>query len=518
VRTRPDAPALHYFDATLTHAEADAAAHALAAGLRSLGVAPGDRVALYLQNDPQFVIGLHAAWLLGAVVVPVNPMLKARELHHHLADCGATVVVCLESLAATAAQALPGTAVEHVVTTSEFEFLRTVPALLRDVRRTEARGAARFGDLLRRHAGERVAAVLPDPDDPALLCYTSGTTGPPKAAILTHRGLSAAEAYHRVAGVDEHDVVVGAAPLFHLTGLTGHIGIARHCAIPLVLFHRFEAGELLRQVQRRGATFMIAALTAYIALLDHPELASHDVSTLRKTFTGGAPVSPAVVAAWEAATGSLLHPVYGLTETTGASHLAPLGIRAPVDPATGALSVGLPIPNVVATIVDAEDGEAELGPGEVGEIVVAGPGVVPGYWNKPEETAHALRDGFMHTGDIGTADADGWFYLLDRAKDMIVASGYKVWPREVEDVLYEHPAVREAAVVGAPDRYRGETVKAYVSLRADASDVSPDELIAHCRERLAAYKYPRAVEIRDELPKTASGKLLRRVLAEEAAS
>jgi long-chain acyl-CoA synthetase len=516
VRERPDAPALHYFDATLTHAEADAAAHELAAGLRAAGVGPGDRVALYLQNVPAFVVSLHAAWLVGAAAVPVNPMLKPRELHHHLADCGARLVVCLESLAETVEQARPGTAVERVVTTSELEFLDAVPNALRAARRIDAPGAVRLADLLREHAGERVDVPAVDPSSPALLCYTSGSTGPPKGAILTHGCLTAAEAYHRSAGVDEHDVVLGAAPLFHLTGLTGHIAIARHCAVPLVLFHRFDAGECLRMIERWRATFAIAALTAYIALLDHPDLARRDISSLSKAFTGGAPVSPAVVARFERATGRTLHPVYGMTETTGATHITPLGMRAPVDPATGALSVGLPVSNVISTVVDVETGERELAPGEVGEIVVAGPGIVPGYWNQPSETAHALRGGFMHTGDIGAADADGWFYLLDRAKDMIVASGFKVWPREVEDVLYEHPSVGEAAVVGVPDDYRGETIKAFVSLRPDAAAVVPAELIEHCREHLAAYKCPRSVEILDELPKTASGKLLRRRLAEPA--
>jgi long-chain acyl-CoA synthetase len=212
-------------------------------------------------------------------------------------------------------------------------------------------------------------------------------------------------------------------------------------------------------------------------------------------------------------TGAYIHNVYGLTETTSPSHAVPLGREAPVDPATGALSVGIPVPGAVARIVDLESGTTELPPGETGEIAIRGPMVVAGYWGKPEETAYAIRDGWLHTGDVGTRDARGWFYLVDRKKDLINAAGYKVWPREVEDVLYQHPAVREAAVVGVPDPYRGETVKAFVALHQDdRGRVTPAALIEFCRTRLAAYKYPREVEIVAEVPKTATGKFLRRVL------
>jgi long-chain acyl-CoA synthetase len=230
---------------------------------------------------------------------------------------------------------------------------------------------------------------------------------------------------------------------------------------------------------------------------------------MTKVLSGGAPVFPAVVERWEGLTGNYIHNAYGLTETTSPSHVGPFGSRAPVDPTSGALSVGVPVSNTVVRVVD-DDGR-DLPVGEVGEIVIRGPQVVPGYWNKPEETAHALPEGELHTGDVGFMDADGWFYLVDRKKDQINAGGYKIWPREVEDVLYGHPAVREAAVVGVPDSYRGETVKAVVSLKAGA-ELQPDELIAFARERMAAYKYPRVVEVVDELPKTVSGKILRREL------
>jgi long-chain acyl-CoA synthetase len=235
------------------------------------------------------------------------------------------------------------------------------------------------------------------------------------------------------------------------------------------------------------------------------------MASLRTVYSGGAPIAPATADAWERRFGTRIQSAYGLTETTSPSHATPLGRRSPVDGRTGALSIGVPVFNTVVRIVG--DSGDELPPGEIGELVTSGPPVVPGYWAKPEETEQALPGGALHTGDVGFMDADGWFYLVDRKKDQINAAGYKVWPREVEDVLYEHPAVREAAVVGVPDAYRGETVKAYVSLKPGHT-TAPAELVAFCRERLAAYKYPREVELLDELPKTATGKILRRDLRE----
>jgi long-chain acyl-CoA synthetase len=344
----------------------------------------------------------------------------------------------------------------------------------------------------------------------AVLTYTSGTTGPAKGAMNTHGNIvHGARAFRDGARLDGDDVVLGIAPLFHVTGLVAHIAVALLVPMPLVLGFRFDAGEACRLAERHRATFTVAAITAYIAILDAPEAAACDLGALTKAYSGGAPVSPASAAAWEQRTGVPLHPVYGLTETTSPSHLVPLGVRPPVDPGSGALSVGRPVTGTEARIVG--PGGETLGPGETGEIAIRGPQVVPGYWRNPEATAHTFPDGELRTGDVGLVDEDGWFYVVDRLKDLINASGFKVWPRDVEDVLYRHPAVREAAVVGVPDAYRGETVKAYVSLR-DGADADADALIAFARERLASYKYPREVEIVAELPKTASGKILRREL------
>jgi long-chain acyl-CoA synthetase len=323
-----------------------------------------------------------------------------------------------------------------------------------------------------------------------------------------------AQSYRDWIGLSRDDVVLGVAPLFHITGLIGHVAVCLLVGAPLVLMYRLDPAVAIETVRDERATFTVGSITVFIALMNSPAADpaisnKEAMSSLTKIFSGGAPIPPSTVTAFQDVFGTYIHNIYGLTETTSPSHGVPLGATAPVDAASGALSVGVPIYNTVVRIVG-DDGK-DLPPGEIGELVTAGPQVVVGYWNKPEESARALPGGALHTGDVGYMDAEGWFYIVDRKKDQINVSGYKVWPREVEDLLYEHPAVREAAVVGVPDEYRGETVKAFVSLRPGAS-ATPAELIAFAKERMAAYKYPRQVEILDEIPKTVTGKLLRREL------
>jgi long-chain acyl-CoA synthetase len=309
------------------------------------------------------------------------------------------------------------------------------------------------------------------------------------------------------------DSVLGVAPLFHITGLVGHVALALLVPCPLVLAHRFHPEVVMDAIREHRPTFTVGSITVFISLSGVEGVTAEDFSSLRTIYSGGAPIAPAITDQFEARTGRYIHNIYGLTETNSPSHAVPLGQKAPVDPNSGALSVGVPIYNTVVRILD-EDGK-ELPIGEVGEIATSGPQVVPGYWNKPEATAESLPGGELRTGDVGFMDEQGWFYLVDRKKDMINAAGYKVWPREVEDVLYGHPAVREAAVVGVPDPYRGETVKAFVSLKPGTS-ATPEEIVAFAKERMAAYKYPRSVEVVDELPKTTTGKILRRELRDNA--
>jgi long-chain acyl-CoA synthetase len=515
-RAQPDAPAMLYFDTAISRERATADAHALAAGLRDeLGLRPGDRVAVMAQNVPQLVVAFHAVWLAGGIVTPVNPMNKRRELHHQLNDAGVRIAMCLESLYETVDEVRGETPLEHVVTCSELDYLDAVPAALVGHERIACPGGVPFAGLVARHAGEHVAPASPDPADPALLTYTSGTTGLPKGAINTHANVAHnAELTARWFGLGAGDVTVAMAPMFHITGIVCHLATAAFAGTPLLLFHRFEPGEMLRLVERWRATWSIGPLTAYIAMLNHPDLGRRDVSSLTRVAAGGAPVYPAVVAAWEAATGVYIHNAYGMTETTAPTLLTPFGARAPVDADSGALSVGVPGPNVEVRIASIDDG-GDLPPGEIGEILMRGPMVTPGYWGRPEATADAIVDGWLHSGDVGKRDADGWFYLVDRIKDMINVSGYKVWPRDVEDVLYQHPAVLEASVVGVPDDYRGETVRAYVALKPGTA-ATPDELIAHCRALLAVYKAPREVELVAEIPKTLTGKALRRELRDKA--
>ena len=507
----PDRPLIHYFDATLSVADVDRQSDALAAALLERGFRTGDRLAVYLQNVPQFVIAMVATWKAGGIMVSINPMNKDRELRLLLDDSGARALITHEALyAEVAAGVVPDTDVDIVITTSELDYLDDVPALLEGVQRTRAEGTHDLLELVREHEGQRPDPVAFRPDDVAFLTYTSGTTGPPKGAMNTHGNVVFnSQTYRDWCELGEGDVCLAVAPLFHITGLIGHIGVGLLTPLPLVLSYRFDPGTTADLVQRWKATFTVASITVFIALMNDRSVTPDKLATLTKVYSGGAPVAPSVAQAWEERFGSPILIAYGLTETNSPSHFTPLHNRSPVDPNSGALSIGVPVFNTVVRILG-EDGE-ELPTGEVGELATSGPQVVPGYWDKPEETEHAFAAGELRTGDVGFMDDRGWFYLVDRKKDQINAAGYKVWPREVEDVLYEHPAVREAAVVGVPDEYRGETVKAFVSFKEDAS-AEPDELVAFCKERMAAYKYPRQVEVLAELPKTVTGKILRREL------
>ncbi|WP_214402149.1 class I adenylate-forming enzyme family protein [Pseudonocardia lacus] len=508
----PDADAVRYLGGRITYRELDALSDAFAAGLLDGGFTAGERVALYLQNVPQFVIGLLGTWKAGGIAVSINPMNRERELELLLRDSGATVLVCLQSLHRdVAAAVVAGTDVRTVLTTSELEYA-TDPdeRLVGGAERIDLPDTVDMAGLLERFRGQQPPPVSFRPGDTAFLTYTSGTTGPPKGAMNTHANVVFnSQAYREWCDVGGSDVVLGVAPLFHITGLIGHIGVALLTGAPLVLFHRFEPAAAIEVIRTERPTFTIGSITVFIALMNAPNAERDALASLTKIWSGGAPIPPASVKAFAETFGQYIHNAYGLTETTSPSHFVPGGAEAPVDEASGALSVGVPIYNTVVRIVG-EDGR-DLPVGEIGEIVTSGPQVVAGYWNKPEETDKAIPGGALHTGDVGYMDEQGWFYIVDRKKDQINAGGYKVWPREVEDVLYEHAAVREAAVVGVPDPYRGETVKAFVSLRPGRT-ADEAELIAFCKARMAAYKYPRQVEFLDEIPKTVTGKLLRREL------
>ena len=510
LRRAADHPAALYFDGAVSFAELDRLSDALADLLIRDGFLPGDRLALYLQNVPAFLIGLIGAWKAGGIAVAVNPMNKARELGLLLADCTPRAMICHASLYEEVVTKLPpGAAIPPILlTTSRLDFqTRNDPRLFADAKRLVTRARDFMGALL---VPGRTAPPAYQPDQAAMLIYTSGTTGVPKGAILTHGALALqAETYRVWFGLREGAPVLGLAPLFHVTGLVGGVAASLLTAAPLVLSYRFHAAVMLDSIEEHRPEFTIGAITAFSAMLHLPGARREQMASLTTVASGGAAISPAVAAAVQAKFGKPLRNAYGMTETASPTHIAPAERPTREDPVSGALSIGLPVSGSQCWIA-AEDG-SHAPVGTAGEIVVAGPMVSPGYWNQPDVTAEFMRPDGFRTGDIGSMDADGWFYLVDRKKDMINAGGYKIWPREVEDVLYGHPAIREAAVVGIPDAYRGETVKAAVSLKPGQS-VEPAVLVDWCKARMAAYKYPRIIEVLDELPKTATGKILRRMI------
>ncbi|WP_405941414.1 AMP-binding protein [Streptomyces sp. NBC_00207] len=543
----PERTALAYFDGRIGYAEADALSDSVAGHLGARGVRRGDRVAVMLQNTPHFVLAVLAAWKAGAVVVPLNPMYKSAEVRHVLRDSGAAALVC-DGRAWTAylAGAARESAVRTVLTASDLDFqTRNDPRLFGPQPESDASGPparsssparpglpAQRGPAAAEQPGP-VPAPLPGghtadlvtvarrgdaaPDGPpltaadtALISYTSGTSGTPKGAMNPHGALT----YNAARQVTSHPLPEGAtyfalAPLFHITGMVCELAACFANAGTLVLAHRFDAGTVLDAFLEHRPAYTVGPATAFMALAAHPDVTPDHFASFQVISSGGAPLPPALVERLRAAFGFYLRNGYGLTECTAPCASVPVHLEAPVDPASGTLSVGLPGADTVVRILDEQGAEVPFG--ETGEIAVRGPQVVPGYWGLPAETAEAFPGGELRTGDVGFMDPDGWLYVVDRKKDMISASGFKVWPREVEDVLYTHPAVREAAVVGVPDAYRGENVKAYVSLRPGTS-VEPQELSAYCAARIAAYKYPRQVEILPVLPKTTSGKILRREL------
>ncbi|MCX4678313.1 AMP-binding protein [Streptomyces sp. NBC_01433] len=515
VARAPERPALAYFDGRLTYRETDRLTDSVAGHLAAEGLRRGDRVAIMLQNTPHFVLALLGAWKAGATVVPLNPMYKSGEVGHVLKDAQVRALICSdrawESYLRDTAERAPSVTI--AVTACELDLQTENDPRVLAFERLPAPGpddwAADLVTVARRGldapADGDLTAV-----DVALISYTSGTSGTPKGAMNSHGNIMInAERQRTGHPIAEGSSYFALAPLFHITGMVCQLAACLTNAGTLVLAHRFEAGVVLEAFATHRPAYTVGPSTAFMALAAHPDATPAHFASFQVISSGGAPLPPALVEKFRADFGPYIRNGYGLTECTAPCASVPPEREAPVDPVSGTLSVGVPGPDTVVRIID--DNGADVPFGEQGEIAVSGPQVVSGYWNLPEATAAAFPDGELRTGDIGFMDAAGWLYVVDRKKDMINASGFKVWPREVEDVLYTHPAVREAAVVGVPDAYRGESVRAYVSLRPGAT-VEPGELGAYCKERLAAYKYPREVEILTELPKTASGKILRREL------
>ncbi|MGD8201536.1 class I adenylate-forming enzyme family protein [Ornithinimicrobium sp. W1679] len=484
VERDPDGLALLHLGRAVTAAELDAQAEAFAALLASRGIGAGDRVGIVLQNVPTVAVVLLGAWRLGAVVPLLNPMYHGTELRTLIQTCGARALVVDPDLLGTVRSAAEGTTVEVIWADGDPELSS------------------------RRDA--RVDPALQSTDDVALLTFTSGTTGVPKAAMNTHGNvLTVAACVRDWMGLTTQDRVLCVAPVFHITGAVITLMAPLLAGAAVVLIGRTTPEGVLRAFREDGVTTTTGSITVFNGLARLEGIGPDDLPTVRHLYSGGAPVPPSTVERFRRELGVYIHNIYGMTETTSACIGVPPGGEAPVHEPTGSLAVGLPFPGLEVRVVDPEGHPVPAG--APGELELRGPHVVPGYWEDEQATAATFPGGALRTGDGAVLDEQGWVYIVDRLKDQINTSGYKVWPREVEEALLRHPAVHEAAVVGVPDDYRGEAVTAFVTSVAGAA-VTEDELRAHARAELAAYKVPRRIGFLDELPKTPTGKIRRRDL------
>lgn len=491
-----------------------------AAALAALGVKKGDRVALMLPNLPQFVISFYGALKLGAIVVNTNPTYTPTEVQHQFSDAGAETVVIMSPFYSKLKEIQGKTPIKRIIIADVADYVPAPSGALakRTLRKhglmvdvPEAEGVYRFRKLLDAHP-EAPPKVAVDPDDTALFQYTGGTTGVPKAAMLTHYNLVAntVQVRHWMVTLEEgKERMMGAIPFFHVYGMTVAMSLSVYIGAELIAVPNPRPIDgVMKAIDKERATVFPGVPTMYIGIINHPDIAKYDLKSVKACISGAAPLPMDVQTTFGEITGGRLVEGYGLTEAAPVTHCNPIyGQRK-------AGSIGVPFPDVEAKIMDYEKLE-EKPVGSDGELWLRGPQVMKGYWGRPDETAKTVTaDGWLRTGDIARMDSEGYFYIVDRLKDIIIASGFNIVPREVEEVLFEHPKVQEAVVAGVPDAYRGETVKAYVVLKAGET-ATPDEIIKFCADRLAPYKVPRQIEFRSDLPKTMVGKFLRRVLVEE---
>ena len=496
--------ALSFYGTEISFPQLQAMAEKMADSLAASGVQKGDRVALMLPNCPQYVVSFFAIVKLGAIVTQLNPMYVEREIEHILTDSGAETIVVYADMYQRVKNVLEGSNLKNLVVVS----FGGEPEDLEEGHHT-------FDSFLGMET-ETAPEVEIDPvEDVAALQYTGGTTGVSKGAMLTHRNLAAnVQQAIQVFVEGEEDLAnnegsVAVLPYFHIFGLTSVMMFSIRLGCKQLLLPRFEVQEVLQLVKDNEPALFAGVPTMYMGLhASGVDLKEYGFDKIRIFNSGGAAMPVNLLHALEEKTGRNIYEGYGLSEASPVTHFNPtFAERRPG-------SIGVPIPSTDAKIVDVENGENEMPMGESGELIISGPQVMKGYWNMPEETENTLRDGWLYTGDVAQMDEDGYFYIVDRKKDMIVASGYNVYPREIEEILFEHPAVSEAVVIGVPDEYRGESVKAFV-VKQQNDDTSEEEILSFCKERLAPYKAPKSLEFRDELPKSTVGKLLRRVLADE---
>jgi len=488
-KATPDKPLIHVGDISLTYQQIDELSGRVASSLLALDLRPGDKVAVQLPNLPQFVFAYFGIVKAGLVMVPLNPLLRLPEVEYHLRDSDAKVLITFAPMgeeAAKAAQAVGGVRTYAV----------TLPGA--DDR---PEGTEPFDDL---YLAEDTGHIEPlSPDETAVLLYTSGTTGRPKGAELTHFQLfMAATTGGDLFGFEPDDVALAVLPLFHVFGLSSILNTGVRFGGTIVLVPRFEIGPVLDAMERHRITLFLGVPTMYVALLQ-ADTSGHDLSALRVGISGGAAIPGEVIRAFEEKfPGVVILEGYGLSETSAIATFNESAENRRV------LSIGRPMWGVEVKVVDEDGVEQERGEDHIGEIVIRGHNVMKGYYGRPEATAEAMRGGWFHTGDLGYRDEEGYFFIVDRVKDMIIRGGFNVYPREIEEVLFAHPAIAEAAVIGKPDERLGEEVVAVISLKPGES-ATPDEVVAYAKEQLAAYKYPREVRIMDELPKGPTGKILK---------
>ncbi|MGC1403694.1 MAG: AMP-binding protein [Thermodesulfobacteriota bacterium] len=511
----PEKIAISFYGRDITYVELNGMIDRFAWGLIDLKVKKGDRVALHMENCPQFVIAYFAVQRAGAVVVPVNPMFKHAELEYEIDDAGAETLIGLDTLYPEVEKIKDKTAIKNVILTSLKDYLPAEPILPLPPDAKEAKrsfpNTLDFTDLMDKSSDRPICRVTDLMKDLAILQYTGGTTGLPKGAMISHHTLACANLgamywfHHR-----EDDVHLGVTPFFHVMGQQQLMCTPLVSGGRIVILSRFVPEAVAQAITLYRCTYWVGATTMMISLLSLPHVRDYDLSSFRVLLTGGMPISVELQKKLnELAPRAVIGEGYGLSETI--SHggaVTPLYRYKPG-------FVGIPQLNDVK-IMDLETGTREMGPNEEGEITIKGPAVMLGYWNKPEETKEVLRDGRLYTGDIGLMDEEGYIKLLGRKRELIKCSGYSVFPAEVEDLLYHHPAVKETAVIGINDPYRGESPKAFIILKPEfAGQVTEEEILNWCKENMAAYKRPRVVEFKQELPKSAAGKILKRILIQE---
>lgn len=518
----PKHKAIHFMGKEMTFKTLYKKTLQFAAYLQHLGVKKGDRVAVMLPNIPQTVISFYAILQAGAIAVPVNPLYQEREIEFIMKDSGAKVIITLDMLYNRVERVMKQTNLEHIIVTSIKDYLPFPKNIVYPFIQAKEQGKPPtitssnsthlFTQTLKSKESVLKEVPINFEEDIAILQYTGGTTGFPKGVILTHQNLVANTSmcrqwlYKMEKGKEK---MLAVMPLFHVYGLMTVLVLSVMEVYKMILVPKFDASGLLKTIHKQKPTVFPGAPTIYIGLMNHPDISQYDLSSIKGAISGSAPLPVEVIEKFEEKTGGKIVEGYGLTETSPVTHVNFLWDNEIVKG-----SIGVPWPGTDAAIFSLESGEI-LPVGEVGELAIKGPQVMKGYWNNDEETNKVLKDGWLLTGDIAYMDEKGYFYIVDRKKDIIIAGGFNIYPREIEEVLYEHPAVMEASVVGVKDPYRGETVKAFIVLR-EGMTVTEEELNQFMRRKLASFKVPRIYEFREELPKTAVGKVLRRQLKKES--